>query len=486
MNNVNNQFTEVTTKDYPSNRKADWIPREQRKKILLLSDDLRMQSGVGHQSKEIVLNTAQHFNWVQLGAAVQHPDEGKVFDMSDSVNAEVGISDSLVKIYPSTGYGTPDLLRFLLATEKPDAILHFTDPRFWEWLYRIEHEVRNICPIFFYHIWDDTPYPLYNENFYRSCDWIGNISKQTYNIVKQVWQKGKDKVEDWQISYVPHGVDEKIFRKLPTPGLIQQAKERFFGQDDVDFVVFWNNRNIRRKMTGDVILAFDHFTKQLPKADADKCRLLLHTQPVDENGTDLPRLIRDVTPNIRVVFSTDRVDPHQLNTFYNLADVTINLASAEGFGLGTLESIAAETPIIVNVTGGLQDQCGFVDEKGEYLHPDKHFNYDFGTNADGKYKEHGEWVLPCFPTQRGLIGSCPTPYIFDDRCDWKEAGDNILKFYKMTKEEREARGKAGREYALSEGFTARNMGNLFIKYMDEAFEKLSERKPRNFTIVKVV
>ena len=34
----------------------------------------------------------------------------------------------------------------------------------------------------------------------------------------------------------------------------------------------------------------------------------------------------------------------------------INLASNEGFGLGTAEAVMAGTPMIVNVTGGLQDQ----------------------------------------------------------------------------------------------------------------------------------
>ena len=54
-----------------------------------------------------------------------------------------------------------------------------------------------------------------------------------------------------------------------------------------------------------------------------------------------------------------KLEPNQLNYLYNIADVTINIASNEGFGLGTCESLMAGTSIIVNVTGGLQDQCGF-------------------------------------------------------------------------------------------------------------------------------
>jgi len=463
------------------------IPKDKRKKILFLSDDMRLSSGVGVMSREIVTKSAHRFNWVQLGAAVQHPEQGKLFDMSGAVNKIAGIDDSQVKVYPYTGYGDGNILRFLLMNEKPDAILHFTDPRFWGWLYRMEHEIREELPIFFYHIWDDTPYPLYNENYYRSCDWVACISKQTYNIVQQVWRNGKDKVKPWQVKYIQHGVDESLFKKCESEEDLKKMAEhrkKLFGNKKVDFVVYWNNRNIRRKMPGDVILAFQHFTKQLPKEQADRCRMVMHTQPVDQNGTDLPAVIRDCAPECkdRIIFSTWRLETKDLNLEYNIGDVTINLASNEGFGISTLESIMAETPIILNVTGGLQDQAGFVDEEGNLIHHDNHFNAEFGTNATRKYEKHGEWVLPVWPAQRGLIGSPVTPYIFDDRCDWKDAADRLLEVYNMTKKERARRGKLGREYALSEGFTATNMGNLFIEGMEEALKKW--KPPKRFGLYK--
>ena len=69
-----------------------------------------------------------------------------------------------------------------MKVEKPDAILHFTDPRFWGWLYAMEHEIRQQIPILYYTIWDDLPFPHWNENAYESCDLLMAISKQTYNI----------------------------------------------------------------------------------------------------------------------------------------------------------------------------------------------------------------------------------------------------------------------------------------------------------------
>ena len=47
----------------------------EKKKILLLSDDLRMTSGIATVSKEFVSGTMDRFHWIQLGAAIKHPDQ---------------------------------------------------------------------------------------------------------------------------------------------------------------------------------------------------------------------------------------------------------------------------------------------------------------------------------------------------------------------------------------------------------------------------
>lgn len=463
-----------------------WLPKEERKKILLLSDDLRIHSGVGVMSREIVENTAGYFNWVQVGAAINHPEAGKAVDVSDSMAREIGLKDPSVKIYPYNGYGNSRMLRQLLEVEKPDAILHFTDPRYWTWLYQIEHEIRQKIPMMFYTIWDDLPYPMYNKNFYRSDDALFCISKQTYNIVKSVLgEEASEKV----IEYVPHGVDH-INKFYPITddneegtALLKQVEEEVLRGNEYDFLVFYNSRNIRRKMTSDVLLAYDHFLKKLTPEERERCRIVLHTTPVDENGTDLPAVLRDVVPNVKAIFSDSKVDAKVLNALYNMADVTINLASNEGFGLGTCESIMAGTPIIVNVTGGLQDQCGFKDEDGNYLDPEKHFTYEWGSNHDGRYKSHGEWAFPVFPRTRSLQGSVPTPYIFDDRVDWQEAGDALYEVYQLSREERKRRGLAGREYGLNEGmFTAEKMGDLFIQSIDKTLENWTPRE--RYTLVK--
>ena len=111
--------------------------RRKKKKILLLSDDLRMSSGVGTMSREIVMNTVDKYDWVQIGGAIKHPDNGKIVDMNEATREESGVDDAFLKVYPVDGYGNENILKEVMAIENPDAILHYTDPRFWQWLYHM-------------------------------------------------------------------------------------------------------------------------------------------------------------------------------------------------------------------------------------------------------------------------------------------------------------------------------------------------------------
>lgn len=459
-----------------------------KKKILLLSDDLRMSSGVGTMSKEFVLGTTHHYDWVQIGGAIKHPEEGKVVNMDESIRNETGVEDAKLTIYPINGYGNQELLREVMIREQPDAILHYTDPRFWRWLYEMEHELRQEIPIYYYNIWDDFPAPKYNEFFYESCDLIMNISKQTVAIVNDVWKKNPP--EDWQVTYLPHGINENVFYPISVFDDEYKRVESLKKQltdDSVEFILFYNNRNIRRKMPGDVVLAFKTFCDTLPKEEADKCALLMHTQPKDENGTDLPAVCEAICPEYKVYFSDKKLEPQELNYLYNMADVTINIASNEGFGLGTCESLMCGTPIIVNVTGGLQDQCGF-RLNGKHL-TEKDYLEIKTLHDDRKWKNNkdltwGDWVKPVWPSNRALVGSIPTPYIFDDRCRFDDAAQAIKEWYDMGQENRSKCGSIGREFVTSKEsmMTGKMMSQNFIDHMDRAFEKLKPRK--RYTLFK--
>jgi glycosyltransferase involved in cell wall biosynthesis len=209
--------------------------------------------------------------------------------------------------------------------------------------------------------------------------------------------------------------------------------------------------------------------------------MLMHTTPVDENGTDLPKVAEHLMPDANIIFAPNRYTETELNYLYNLADVTINLASNEGFGLATAESVMAGTPIIVTVTGGLQDQCGFREKgSGKLLTADDYV--EIGSLHD-KYKKNthvwGDWVTPTWPV-RSTTGSVPTPYIFDDRVDFQDVAPLIRGWYDMGREERKKMGLKGRKHFMSEGKLSREaMCNALVEGMEGAFANWKPIKKYN-------
>ena len=460
-----------------------YLPSNERKKILLICDDIRVHSGVATVAKEMVLHTSQHFNWVQIAGAIKHPDKGKRFDLSTDTNKESGLDDSSVMLYPVDGYGNPDLIRQIIKLEKPDALFIITDPRYFTWLFQIENEIRKTLPIIYLNIWDDYPAPLYNKSFYESCDALLAISKQTKNINKIVLG---EKAESKLIKYIPHGLNSKMYFPINRNSKeMNDLRKSIFGDREVDFLMFFNSRNIRRKQIPDAMMAFRMFLDTLPKEKADKCAFLLHTEVTNDHGTDLEAirelLFEEKYPDA-IYFSTSKVSAKELNLLYNLADVQILLTSNEGWGLTLTEAMLAGTPFIANVTGGMQDQMRFeydMDEgpgvkKGEWVD----FDEDFPSNHLGTYKKHGEWAFPVFPTSRSLQGSPQTPYIWDDRCTAEDAASQIRKVYNLSPEERDKKGKKGREWALGDeaGFTAVKMSNRIIEAIDELFNTWEPRE----------
>jgi glycosyltransferase involved in cell wall biosynthesis len=454
--------------------KKGYIPKDQRKKILLMCDDIRTHSGIGTIAKEIVLHTAHHFNYVNIGAAVQHPEAGKKFDLSQSTNEEAGIEDASVSIYPISGYGNPGLVRQMISMEKPDAIFIITDPRYWAWLFQMEGEIRKQIPIIYLNIWDDYPAPRYNEAFYESCDLLMGISKQTVNINKLVLgEKSKDRI----IEYVPHGLNHNIFKPLEKDNTeLVEFKKNLFKGKEYNFVAFFNSRNIRRKQIPDTIWAFVQFVDKLSLEEAKKCALVLHTQKVDPNGTDLPAVVDMLCGDddrYNIIFDEEKLTPHQMNLLYNSTDVQIQLTSNEGWGLSLTEAMLAGNPIIANVTGGMQDQMRFQDEKGLWFTPDE----NIPSNHRGTYKECGPWAFPVFPTSISIVGSPPTPYIFDDRCEAGDAANQLMEVYNLDPERKKAIGLMGREWATGNeaGFTAEKQGERVIENIDKLFETWKPR-----------
>lgn len=362
-------------------------------KIITLGDHPLVSSGVGTQSKyfiEGLLRTGK-YQFRSLGGAIKHQD------YRPQKLQEYG--DDWI-IFPIDGYGDPNLLRQLIDVEKPDAIWAITDPRFYIWLAEMSDEIRDRgIPLLYWHVWDEKPAPKYNKDFYDSFDFIGCISKLTRDIVKEIGHK--------DYAYIPHAVDPDVFRPFSPTERAQKRAEALPNHKD-RFVMFYNSRNARRKMTSDVI-AF--FKQMLDKVGQDKAFLLMHTDPHDPEGANLIEVCNmlGLKPD-QIAFSNQRVPPEQMAIFYNVADVTVCLSNNEGWGLSSTESLMCSCPVISIRTGGLQDQ-NYIPETGK----------EFGVSI--------------FPKTKSLTGSQPIPYIYDCRATDEDILAAYLKMYNMPKDE---------------------------------------------------
>ncbi len=393
-------------------------------KLFTISDHPLSPSGVGTQTRYIIegmLKTGK-YEVTSFGGAIKHNDYSpmKTEQWGDAW-----------QIWPVDGYGNPDMVRAMIRQQKPDILYFMTDPRFYGWLWQIEHEVRQHVPMIYYHVWDNYPYPKFNRPHYISNDHVACISKLTHDIVQNV-------APEVESSYIPHAVDEDIFTPMEPETIKAMREQKNF---DNKFVCFWNNRNARRKQSGTLIWWFKDF---LDRVGHENATLIMHTDVRDPHGQDLEAIIHELgLTQGEVLFSKDKVSAKDLAGMYNMADVTINIADAEGFGLATLESLSSGTPILVNMTGGLQFQV-----------------------ADGE-----EWFgVGLEPASKAVIGSLEVPYIHEDRLNKEEFIDGLVKLYEMSPEARREMGQKGREWTQKEfnfdDFIQR-WDDLFMKIVDE-------------------
>ena len=398
----------------------------EKKKIFVIADHPMAPSGVGTQTKyfiDALLKTGR-YQVRCFGGAVRHED------YKPQKTHEYG--DDFV-IFPVDAYGTQESVRSLIWTEKPDLLWFMTDPRFYEWLWLMENEIRSVLPMVYYHVWDNYPYPKYNKKFYDSNDVVASISKVTYDIVSNV----SPEVEN---HYLPHAVNGEIFKAAPAAE-IEAFKEANYGDDHGRLTFFWNNRNARRKMSGSLVWWFSEFAE---KVGPEKVRLIMHTDARDPNGPDLFRMIEALGfDDDRILISGDKLPPEGLAMLYSTADCTITISDAEGFGLSTLESLSCQTPIIVSMTGGLQEQV-----------------------TDGK-----EWFgIGIEPASKAVIGSQQVPYIYEDRISKEDFIAALEKIFHMTEDERREMGVKGRAH-VEKNYNFDEYGKKWVDLIDNITEK---------------
>ena len=379
-----------------------------KKKMVALSDHALSTSGVGTQSRFLFEGLISKGDWTvrQFGAALKHTDY-----------RTVSLGEDLI-IKPIDGFGDRSLLRITLATERPDVLFIFTDPRFFIWLFEMEDEVHQICPVAWWHVWDNAPYPAFNQVLYESTDLINCHSIMTYNLIK-------DRANT-RVNFIPHAVPEEIYKNLSTADT-EKIKINLLGQDRKDhFIGFWANRNAKRKRPSDVLESWKIFLDKLEKEHGHKnATLVMHTDPLDQEGPNLFQVSDLLGISNNVFFSTERIEFNQMNILYNISDFVLNISYAEGFGLSTLEAMQAGTPIIAAKTGGLTRQVE---------------NHKNGT--------HNGIALDI--ESRTLVGSQAVPYIYEDYVSAETVSSAILELYNKSPEEKAELSKKVMEYARSE------------------------------------
>ena len=397
-------------------------------KVLTLSDHPLSPSGVGTQTKYVIeaLLGSGKFEVLSLGGAMKH---------RDYTPTAVEPWEDNWTIIPVDGYGTQEMIRSVIRNEKPDILWFMTDPRFYEWLWEMENEIRPLLPMVYYHVWDNKPLPMFNKKFYESNDHIATISRVTHECVKGV-------APEIESSYMPHAVDSQYFRPR-TLEEKQDIKQQILPEEDHGkFIAFWNNRNARRKQSGSLVWWWKEW---LDKRDlSGKAQLIMHTDPFDPHGQNLNDIVAELgMTNREVMFSTRKIPLDSMFSLYTAADCTINIADAEGFGLATLESLACGTPIIANMTGGLQEQIMGVD---------------------------GPFGFPIYPTSKSIIGSQQVPYIYEDRISKEQLHAALDKMYALSAEERHELGAKGAKH-VQQNYNFEQFGEKWVNLMLKIHEQ---------------
>ena len=406
-----------------------------KKKILVLSDHALSTSGVGTQTRHLLNGLVKKGCWSfrQLGAAIKHSDYRTVV-----------VNDDFI-IKPIDGFGSPELIRVLLATEKPDALLIFTDPRFFTWLYEMEDEIHQVCPILWWHVWDNYPTPRFNDHFYEATDAINCHSYLTHTMCKENFKE--------KTKFIPHSLPEDLYYPH-SEFKISLLKDKMLPKEKNDhFILSWVNRNARRKRPGDLLLSFRIFLDMLEdKFGHRKASLLLHTDPVDNEGQNLYEVAEQQKITNNIIFSTNRISFEEMNNIYNISDVYINISLAEGFGLGTLEAMQAGTPIIALKTGGMTRQV--VD------HRDNSIN---GVALPVEF--------------RALVGSQHVPYIYEDYVSQETIAKGIMSLYEAGSEKRKKIGLKARDYVLSE-FSHQKTVDAWHESLEETIKNWRQNQKR--------
>jgi len=437
------QTSTISVQD--DNEEDFFFKPKKKHKILFLSDHPLATSGVGVQARFLIngLIDTGKYTFRCLGGAMKHSDYRTIQVNEDFI------------IQPVDGFGTKDMIRSILISEKPDAIFIFTDPRQFTWLWEMEDEIKQVCPIVYWHVWDNDPYPAFNRAWYEGTELINCLSHKTYELVKPNFPE--------KTNYIPHAFPKNVYFPLDKATRANVAAQQFGDKADW-YKMLWVNRNATRKCPSDVMEAWRLFIDNLQAKHGHKrAVLIMHTDPKDPEGPDIIAVSQQLGIQDNVWFSVEKLQFEQMNVLHNIVDGVVNISKNEGFGLSTLTSLQVGKPIVALKTGGETRQV--IDWRDGF--------------------EHGVAIEPC---KRLLVGSQQVPYIYEDYAGTQDIVDAFMKIYEMTEEEKDAMEKRCVDYVDFE-FNYNDMVNKWDTTMDTCitdYKNNNRNKYGRWTLQEVV
>ena len=226
-------------------------------------------------------------------------------------------------------------------------------------------------------------------------------------ITPSIWSKNgliKTGFDEKQIIIIPHGVDNKIFRKI-SENEFNNLKLKLNIKND-DFIL----TNVSA-MTGNKGIHFLITAYAILKQKLKNLKLILKDQSGLYNikGQTYIKIIQDtkyskfMTDDVLkdIIFISDNLDLKTLNQLYNLSNCYVSPYKSEGFNLPPLEAAAAGTPIIVTKGGstddyftselGLQVESNFIEtEDKRFLEPNLDSLIDCITDVYNNTKNFGQ------------------------------------------------------------------------------------------------
>lgn len=432
-----------------------------KKKILVVTDASFLNSGYGVYAKEILsrFHDSSSYEVAELGcyATVQNPLIKNV-PWRFYPNA-VESDDPRYKVYSSNNLNQFGAWRFnrVCAHFKPDIVLTWTD--YWMYSYQEVSPFRN------YFYWIQMPMV---DSAPQKTDWLYTYSNADCIVPYTAWA-GKILSEQCKSSINLYskpanaGIDPHQFYLIDNK---KELKESILGFDaDIVGCVM---RNQKRKLFYDTMLSFSNYLKILLENNNiekyNKTYLYLHTSYPEPNGWDLPSILIEHNILDKVYFSyicrscehcfpskfkdsitlcpkckqrsaffpnvTYGYKTKDLNVVYNLFDILLQNAIAEGFGIPQLEAASCGVPFASVDYGAMSEIAENL--QGFKIPVQKYFR-ELETNANRVYPDNNYTtdLLYKFFNEMSIEDKQNISKKTRDLCTQKYTWDNVYSVWKQ-------------------------------------------------------